>query len=93
MGSLLMSLHIVFPPAMYEGTFYPASLPEFVGVGVLDDRLSNRGEVESYCGSDLHFLFNQRWRTFFHLFDFFLRKSSVKFGCPLLYLFIGFGGV
>jgi hypothetical protein len=35
--------------------FFPTSLPAFV-VGVLDDGYSNRCEVESYCGFDLHFL-------------------------------------
>jgi hypothetical protein len=42
---------------MYEGSFFPASLPTFVVGGVLDASHSNRGEVESKCGFDLHFLY------------------------------------
>jgi hypothetical protein len=41
--------------------FSSASSPAFVVVGVLDDGYSNRGEVESYCGFDLHFLYGQGW--------------------------------
>jgi hypothetical protein len=36
-----------FPTSSDEGSFSPASWPEFVVVGVLDDSYSNRGEVES----------------------------------------------
>jgi hypothetical protein len=43
---------------MYKGSFSPTSLatPIVVG-GVFDDGYSNRGEVESWCGFDLHFLY------------------------------------
>jgi hypothetical protein len=44
-----------FPPAVYEGSFFHASLPKFIVSGVLDNH-SNRGEVESLCSFDLHFL-------------------------------------
>jgi hypothetical protein len=37
--------------------FSPASLPTVVGGGVFDDSYSNRSEVESQCGLDLHFLY------------------------------------
>jgi hypothetical protein len=39
---------------VYEGYFFPTSLPTFVVSGVLDDRYSNRGEVESHCGFVLY---------------------------------------
>jgi hypothetical protein len=48
--SILFSRMIVlaaFPPAVYEGSFFPTSLPKFVIGGVFDDSYSNRGEVES----------------------------------------------
>jgi hypothetical protein len=55
MFSFLRSLHIAFqsgylftfPPAEYKGSLSPISLPIFVGGGILDDRSSNRSEVES----------------------------------------------
>jgi hypothetical protein len=51
MFSFLRSLHIVFqgtiPPAVYEGSFFPASSPTFVVGGLLDDSYSNWSEVES----------------------------------------------
>jgi hypothetical protein len=37
--------------------FSPASLPTVGGGGVFDDSYSNRSEVESQCGLDLHFLY------------------------------------
>jgi hypothetical protein len=41
-------LHLlVFPSAVYEGSFFPTSSPTPVGGGVLDDGYSNRGEMES----------------------------------------------
>jgi hypothetical protein len=46
---------------VYEGSFLPTSSPTPVVGGVFDDKYSNRGEVESYCGFDMHFLFGQRW--------------------------------
>jgi hypothetical protein len=66
----LSSLHIIFqsgctslhsPPAVYEGSFFPSSLSTFVIGGVLDDGYSKRTEVESQCGFDLHFLYDQGW--------------------------------
>jgi type IV secretory pathway TrbL component len=53
---------------VYESSFFPTSSPTFVGGGVFDDGYSNRGEVESYCGFDLHFLYGQGWLAFFHAF-------------------------
>jgi hypothetical protein len=41
--------------------FFLAFSPTFVVGGVFDYSHSNRGEVESYCGFDLHFLYGQRW--------------------------------
>jgi hypothetical protein len=41
--------------------FSPASLPTFVVSGVFDDSYSNRSEVETLCGFDLHFLYGQGW--------------------------------
>jgi hypothetical protein len=40
-------------------------LPTFVVGGVFDDSHSNRSEVESWCGFDLHFLYGQGWWHFF----------------------------
>jgi hypothetical protein len=57
--SIIVALDI-FPPAVYEGSFSPTSLPTFV-VGILDGSHSNRSEVESYCGFDLHFIYAQEW--------------------------------
>jgi hypothetical protein len=50
---------LTFPPIVYDSFFFSASLPTFVVIVVLDDRYSNRNEVESYCGFDLHFLYGQ----------------------------------
>jgi hypothetical protein len=36
----------MFPSAMYEGSFFPASSPIFVVGDVLDGSYSNRSEVE-----------------------------------------------
>jgi hypothetical protein len=43
---------------VYKGCFFPTSLPTPVVSGVFDDGYSKRGEVESYCGFDLHFLYS-----------------------------------
>jgi hypothetical protein len=40
-----------------EGSFFPTPSPTLVGGGVFDDGYSNRGEVETFCGFDLHFIF------------------------------------
>jgi hypothetical protein len=48
---------LAFPTAVYEGSFFPTSLPTHVVGGVFDEGYSNRGEVESLCGLDLHFLY------------------------------------
>jgi hypothetical protein len=39
--------HLAFPPAVYEGSFFPTSSPTHIVGGVFDDGYSNRGEVES----------------------------------------------
>jgi hypothetical protein len=39
--------------------YFPAFAPTIVVGGVFDDSYSNRGEVESYCAFDLHFLYGQ----------------------------------
>jgi hypothetical protein len=41
--------------------FSPASSPTYVVGGVLDASYSKRGEMESRCGFDLHFLYGQGW--------------------------------
>jgi hypothetical protein len=46
---------------MNEGSFFPTSSPTPVVGDVFDDGYSNKGEVESYCGFDLHFFYDQRW--------------------------------
>jgi hypothetical protein len=38
---------LAFPPALYDGSFFPISSPTPVGGGVFDDGYSNKGEVES----------------------------------------------
>jgi hypothetical protein len=54
-------LHLLaFPSAVDQGSFFPTSLPTHVS-GVFDDGYSKRGEMESLCGFDLHFLYGQRW--------------------------------
>jgi hypothetical protein len=45
---------LAFPPAVYQGSFFPTSSPTYVVGGVFDDGYSNRGEVESWYGFDLH---------------------------------------
>jgi hypothetical protein len=66
MFRFLRSLHTVFqdwlqqlsfPPAVYDGSFLPTSSPTLVIGGVSNDGYSNRDEVGSYCGFDLHFLY------------------------------------
>jgi hypothetical protein len=70
MFSFLRSFHIVFPKwlhwlaipkVVYEGSFFPTSSPTPVVGGIFADSYSNRGEMESQCGFDLHFLYGQRW--------------------------------
>jgi hypothetical protein len=43
---------------VYESSFFSTSSPTPVGGGVFDDVYSNRGEVESQRGFDLHFLYD-----------------------------------
>jgi hypothetical protein len=38
---------LAFPPAMYEGSFFPTSSPTPIVSSVFDDGYSNRGKVES----------------------------------------------
>jgi hypothetical protein len=56
MFRFLTSLHIffpewlhylAFPPAVYEGSFFPTSSPTPVVGGVFDEGYSNKSEVES----------------------------------------------
>jgi hypothetical protein len=54
-----------FPPAVYEGSFFPAYSPTFVFGDVFEDTYSNKSEVESYCGFDLHFLVARDGEHFF----------------------------
>jgi hypothetical protein len=49
--------------------FFPACLPTFVGGGVLDGSNSKKSEIEFWYGFDLHFLYGQSWRAFFHVFS------------------------
>jgi hypothetical protein len=42
-----LAYYLTFPPAVYEGSFFPTASLTFVVGGVLDDGYSNRGEVES----------------------------------------------
>jgi hypothetical protein len=49
--------YLASPLAVYEDSFFPISSPTFVVYGVFDDGYSNKGEVESYCGFDLHFFY------------------------------------
>jgi hypothetical protein len=61
--SFLRSLHTVFIyflPEVYADSFFPAASPTIVG-GVLDGSYSNRSEVESYRGFDLHLLYGWEW--------------------------------
>jgi hypothetical protein len=51
----------MFLSAVYESSFFPTSSPTFVVGGVLDATYSNKSEVESQCGFDLHFLYGQEW--------------------------------
>jgi hypothetical protein len=46
-ASICFSIVVVlaFPPAVYEGFFFPTSLPTFIVSGVLDGSNSNRREV------------------------------------------------
>jgi hypothetical protein len=48
-ASILLSrvVALLFPPAVYEGSFIPISLPTHLVGGVFDDGYSNRGEAES----------------------------------------------
>jgi hypothetical protein len=46
---------------VYEGSFFPASLPTFIVVCVLDGGYFNRSEIGPLGGFDLHFLYGQGW--------------------------------
>jgi hypothetical protein len=53
-----------------KGSFFPTSplTPGGGGGGVFNDGYSNRGEVESYCDFDLHFLLARDGEHFFMCF-------------------------
>jgi hypothetical protein len=65
----LRSLHIVFQSGFtslhshqqHMGYLFPTASPTCVVGGVLDTSYSNRSEVESLCGFDLHFHYGQGW--------------------------------
>jgi hypothetical protein len=82
------SLHS--PQQCVRVSFSPASSPTFVIVCALDDSHSNRGEVESYHGFDLHFLFGQGCWAFLHVFLAIWTSSFEKaLFCSFAHLLIG----
>ena len=56
--SILLSIMVVpecaFPPTVHESSFFSTSLPTLVSC-VFDFNYSDRCEVISHCGFDLHF--------------------------------------
>ena len=46
---------LTFPPTVYEGFLFSTSFPTFAICGLFDDSHSDRCEVISHCGFDLHF--------------------------------------
>ena len=46
---------VYVPTKVYEGSFFSTSLPTFVICGLFDDSHSDRCEVISHCGFNLHF--------------------------------------
>jgi hypothetical protein len=63
----IMVVLIFIPKAVYEGSFSPHPCHQDLFLFVFfDDNHSNRSEVESYWGFDLHFLYGQGC-TFLHV--------------------------
>ena len=46
---------VIVPPTVQEGSLSSTSLPTFLICVLFDDRHSDRCEVISHCGFDLHF--------------------------------------
>jgi hypothetical protein len=64
---------------VYEGYFFTEYLLTFVLGGVFDDSYSNRSEVKSYYGIDLHFLYAGMVSIFSYVFWLFGILSLKKF--------------
>ena len=47
--------HFTFSPTVYQGSLFSISLATLVTCLLFDDNDSDRCEVISYCGFDLHF--------------------------------------
>ena len=54
-----------FPPKMYEGSLFSTSLPTFIICVLFDDGHSDRCEVISHCGFNLHSLMINSVEHFF----------------------------
>ena len=76
------------PPTVHKGFLFPTSLPIFVLACLAKDGCSNKHEVLSHCGFDLHFP-NDFWCCIFYMYllsicIYSLGKISIWFTCPIL---------
>jgi hypothetical protein len=64
--SLQMFFQLAFPPAVYEGSFFPTSLPTPVVGGVFDDGYSNRSTnlLRDFIDASISFLVIDLFRCF-----------------------------
>ena len=58
---------IYFSTSMYRDSLFPTSSPTFVICRLFDDSHSDRCEVMSHCGYDLHFSDEEQYWISFHV--------------------------
>ena len=99
-STLLSSMHqSVFPPTVQNGSPFSTSLPALVVCWLIDESHSDRCEMISHCGFNLHFS-HERYKWYGasfhmpvgHLYVLF-KEVSIQVLCPLFNWFFVFFGV
>ena len=77
---------ITIPLTVYKGSLFSKSLPTWIICRFFDVSHSDRCEVISHCGLDLHFCNNSQCWSSFHVpisrLYIFFRKISIQIVCP-----------